>query len=681
MHSHADAWERDPFGKFFERCAEKMCGIAGYIGAQNRPYDDARCLAAMSDELRHRGPDDAGFWFDAASGVGLAHRRLAILDLSAEGHQPMLSRSARFVLSFNGEIYNFLELQKELRALGHNFRGGSDTEVMLAGFEEWGIEASLKRFYGMFAFALWDRQDETLFLARDRAGEKPLYYGWCGGSFLFGSELKALRRHPAWVGGIDPAALNLFFRYTYIPAPHSIHPGIHKLEPGCYLKLVPGRGEHAETRHRYWSVQEAARAGRVDPFVGSDAEAVAAVEAALARAISRQMISDVPLGAFLSGGYDSSTVVALMQAQSTTPVKTFTIGFHEGEFNEARHAKAIAQRLGTDHCELYLTQADCLDVIPRLPSLYDEPFADSSQIPTYLLAKLAREKVTVSLSGDAGDELFCGYNRYDMVESFWGKISPLPHSLRQGASALALNTPLPFLDGLCGLAGRVARRGGGLHGERIRRGAQLFAARSPEHLGELMMSYDSWADAIVKGPALRDAGEILPSLLPPSVQAGATGSWQGPSCIASQMMLADFGRYLPDDILVKVDRAAMGVSLETRIPLLDPALIELVWRLPMHLKRRNGERKWVLRQVLYRYLPREMVERPKMGFGVPIELWLRGPLRDWAESLLSERALSQSGLLNPAPVRKKWLEHQSGRYNWKYELWPVLMFQSWHVQQ
>jgi len=633
-----------------------MCGIAGYLGHSTDPPG---ILQRMADALRHRGPDDGGIWFDGERGIGFAHRRLAILDLSAEGHQPMHAASGRYVIVFNGEVYNFLELQKELAALGHRFRGHSDTEVMLAAFDEWGVAGSLKRFAGMFALALWDRAEATLYLARDRAGEKPLYYGWQGNSFLFGSELKALRRHPDWTGGVDPEALRLFFRHTYLPAPLSIHPGIKKLEPGSYLKLGPGQGREPELV-RYWSVRQVARTGQADPFAGSDAEALEVLEATLGRAVSRQMISDVPLGAFLSGGYDSSTIVALMQELSPRPVKTFSIGFHEKAFDEAGHAREVARHLGTEHTELYVTERDCLEVIPQLPELYDEPFADSSQIPSYLLARLARREVTVALSGDAGDELFCGYNRYDLVKRHWDRMALLPHALRRGMRSFVDRMPDPVLDAACSLAGR-GTAGTALHPARLKRLAQLFAAGSPGELGEMFLSYDTWADA----------------LMPGGVQQSAAPGAARSDCIATRMMLDDFESYLPDDILVKVDRAAMGVSLETRIPLLDPELIELVWRFPMHLKVRGGERKWLLRQLLYRRVPRELLERPKMGFGVPVDLWIRGPLREWAEELLSERALAASGLFAVAPVRRSWQEHLVGRGNWKYELWSVLMLQAW----
>jgi len=645
-----------------------MCGIAGYLGW--RGENAGETLRAMAASLWHRGPDDGGVWLDPEAGIGLAHRRLAILDLSPHGHQPMRSAGGRFVLAFNGEIYNFLELRRELTSLGHPFRGNSDTEVMLACFEQWGAAESLKRFQGMFAFALWDREERTLLLARDRVGEKPLYYGVCRGSFLFGSELKALRKHPDWSGGIDPLALNLFFRYTYLPAPYSIHPGVAKLAPGCYLTVRCRKdGSFDSQLSCYWSIAEVARSGLADPFRWSEREAVAALEERLSAAVARQMIADVPLGVFLSGGYDSSTVVSLMQRQSPTPVKTFSIGFREDGFDEAQHARAIARHLGTEHTELYVTERESIEVIPRLPSLYDEPFADSSQIPTYLLARLARQQVTVSLSGDGGDELFCGYNRYELVERYWGRIGRIPHPLRKGIGRLASRLPVPLLDGIC-LAGRPLLPAG-LDGERVQRLGWLFGAKSPHALAEQMSGYHRWADALVKvGGGGEGEGEGEGEGLP------RTGS----RCIPSEMMLMDFLRYLPDDILVKVDRAAMGVSLETRIPLLDPEVIELVWRLPIDLKRRDGERKWILRQILYKYVPRPLVDRPKMGFGVPIEHWLRGPLRDWAESLLSREALSASGLLDPAPIRQKWLEHQSGRQNWRYQLWPVLMFQSWYQQ-
>ncbi|GFO69000.1 asparagine synthetase B [Geomonas limicola] len=633
-----------------------MCGIAGYLAPNGKMGRFSETLSAMAETLRHRGPDDGGIWYDAEKGVGLAHRRLAILDLSSAGHQPMHAASGRYVLAFNGEVYNFQELQRELGELGRRFRGHSDTEVMLAAFEEWGVAAALTRFIGMFAFALWDRQRDTLYLARDRAGEKPLYYGWCGGSFLFGSELKALRRHPDWKGGVDPHSLHLLLRYTYLPAPHCIHPGISKLPAGSLLTLSSGGSSGSERIVPYWSLLENLQ--RAEPFTGGDLEARQALGAALSRAVKRQMVSDVPLGAFLSGGIDSSTVVALMQAQSPRPVKTFTIGFYEKGYDEAAQARAVASHLGTDHTELYVTDREALEVIPKLPQFYDEPFADSSQIPTFLLAQLARRHVTVSLSGDGGDELFGGYRRYALIERHWRRISRVPGSLRRAAFR-GIEQALPLAERALG------RLTGSLDLDRLRRLARLAAAGSVPELNELLTCYDRWAEAATGQAAL------------PALPLANRELWEAHPETLEHLMLLDFQRYLPDDILVKVDRAAMAVSLETRIPLLDPEVIELSWRLPRHFKWREGQGKWLLRQVLYQHVPRNLVERPKCGFGIPVGLWLKGPLKEWGESLLSEAALQRSGLLVPGPIRRTWQEHLSGARDRTFELWPVLMFQAW----
>ncbi|GFO59340.1 asparagine synthetase B [Geomonas silvestris] len=637
-----------------------MCGIAGYLAPGEKTAHFDETLSAMADALRHRGPDDGGLWYDAEKGVGLAHRRLAILDLSGAGHQPMHAASGRYVLAFNGEIYNFRELQRELAELGHCFRGHSDTEVMLAAFDAWGVAAALSRFTGMFAFALWDRQRDMLYLARDRAGEKPLYYGWCGGSFLFSSELKALRRHPDWHGGVDPFSLHLLLRYTYLPAPHCIHPGVYKLPAGSLLTLSRGGASGSERIIPYWSLLETLH--RAEPFTGNDPEALQVLDAALSRAVKRQMVADVPLGAFLSGGIDSSTVVALMQAQSAQPVKTFTIGFHEKGYDEAAQARAVARHLGTEHTELYVTDREALEVIPQLPRLYDEPFADSSQIPTFLLARLARSQVTVSLSGDGGDELFGGYRRYALIERHWRRISCLPAALRRAA----LRGVEPALSLVEGALGRLPGKRPDL--ARLRRLARLAAAGSVPELNELLTCYDRWA------------GEATGYTALPVLPKANRELWEAHPKVLEHLMLLDFQRYLPDDILVKVDRAAMAVSLETRIPLLDPEVIELSWRLPRHFKWRDGEGKWLLRQVLYQYLPRHLVDRPKSGFGIPVGHWLKGPLREWGESLLSEAALQHSGLLVPGPIRRTWQEHVTGAQDRTFELWPVLMFQAWLLE-
>lgn len=621
----------------------------------------------MSASIVSRGPDDCGVWLDAEAGVALAHRRLSILDLSPAGHQPMLSASGQYVIAFNGEIYNHLELRAEVEKIGSTvkWRGHSDTETLLAGFEAWGIEATLKKAVGMFALALWDRSARTLTLARDRLGEKPLYYGWQGDTFLFASELKALKAHPAFQGKIDRDSLALMLRHNYIPAPYSIYQGIRKLLPGTSLHLVPGKREGKPVP--YWSLCEVAERGQAQPFAGNEAEAIATLERLLLESISLQMIADVSLGAFLSGGVDSSTVVALMQAQSSRPVKTFTIGFHEAGYDEAGYARAVAQHLGTEHTELYVTSEQTRAVIPQLPALYDEPFADSSQIPTFLISQLARRHVTVSLSGDAGDELFGGYNRYLWAASIWRKLGRIPVPLRQLAadsvsmlSTQSWNRLYALVSMMLPLRLRVSRLGDKLH-----KLAEILAASSPEGIYWDLVSH--W-----KHPTHIAIGTIEP----PTVLTERS-TWPALRDFEQRIMYLDAMSYLPDDILAKVDRAAMGVSLETRVPLLDHRVVEFAWQLPLSMKIRQGQGKWILRQVLYKYVPKELIERPKMGFGVPIDSWLRGPLQEWAEALLDASRLKREGFFNPAPIRQKWREHLSGERNWQYYLWDVLMFQAW----
>jgi asparagine synthase (glutamine-hydrolysing) len=651
-----------------------MCGLAGFVdGSGAMPIGEwPILLRRMGAAIRHRGPDDSGVWIDEHAGVGVVHRRLSILDLSPAGHQPMVSASGRFVIAFNGEIYNHLKLRAELAGphssggRGHlQWRGHSDTETLLAGFDAWGCEATLKKCVGMFAIALWDRDDHTLTLARDRLGEKPLYYGWQGETFLFGSELKALKAHPAFRAVIDRNALALLMAYNTITAPYSIYQGIQKLLPGS-LVTISLKNRSAQPQH-YWDARRVIVDGLAQPYMGSPDEAVDALDKLLRDAVAQQMVADVPLGGFLSGGVDSSTIVALMQAQSAPPVRTFTIGFHEAGYNEAEHAKSVAKHLGTDHAELYVSPQQALDVIPRLPSLYCEPFADSSQIPTFLVSQLARQHVVVSLSGDGGDELFGGYNRYVMGQRLWGKLSCLPVELRQrlariitGVSPQLWNRLLEPIQGL--LPSGVAQAN---IGDKLHKGAGVMAARTASEFYQLLITHWPRPSELVIGAA------ESPTLLTNSDQQPQTDHF------IHQMMALDMLTFLPDDILTKVDRAAMGVSLETRTPLLDHRVVEFAWRLPLDYKLRNGVGKWPLRQVLYKYVPKELIERPKMGFGVPIGTWLRGPLRDWAEELLDEARLQREGYFNPTPIRQKWAEHLSGQRNWQAQLWNVLMFQAW----
>jgi asparagine synthase (glutamine-hydrolysing) len=619
----------------------------------------------MTDTLIHRGPDDSGSWIDPEAGIALGHRRLAIVDLSPEGHQPMVSADGRYVVAFNGEIYNFLELRSQLKAFGHHFRGHSDTEVMLASFSQWGLDEAIERFNGMFAFALWDRQERVLHLGRDRLGEKPLYYGWMGNTFLFGSELKALKAHPDFQAEINRNALALFLRFGYIPAPYSIYQGIYKLPPGTILTWRGGANRPEPVS--YWSAKKVAELGAAEPFIGSEQEALFQLEALLKDAVGLRMVADVPLGAFLSGGIDSSTVVALMQAQSSQPVKTFTIGFYEDGYNEAQHAKAVAQHLGTDHTELYVTPQETLAVIPKLPILYDEPFADPSQIPTFLVSQLARQHVTVSLSGDGGDELFAGYDRYFSGNRIWQKIGWMPRPLRQTAARILTSlSPQTWDWGLTHFAALLpAMLKQPTPGTKLHLLADFLAAPNSEAIYMHLVSHWKNPEALVV-----DSSE------PPTALSDRQ-RWAQLPRFTQRMMYLDTVTYLPDDILVKVDRASMGVNLEARVPFLDHRVVELAWRLPLSMKISGTQGKWLLRQVLYKYVPKNLIERPKMGFGVPIDSWLRGPLRDWAEALLDERRLQQEGFLNPQLIRQKWEEHLSGEWDWQYYLWDVLMFQAW----
>jgi asparagine synthase (glutamine-hydrolysing) len=628
----------------------------------------------MADTLRLRGPDDGGAWVDAEAGIALGHRRLAIIDLSREGHQPMHSSCGRYVIVFNGEVYNYQDIRHELEQESQGpalpWRGHSDTEVALAAIGRWGIEAAVKRFIGMFAFALWDRTERVLYLVRDRMGEKPLYYGRMGGSILFGSELKALRAHPAFKGQIDRDALALYLRHNCIPAPYSIYRGIFKLPPGTML-AVADRDASFPVPVQYWSAREAAEHGVAEPFAGSTEEAIITLDGLLRDAVRFQMVADVPLGAFLSGGVDSSTVVALMQAQSDRPVKTFTVGFKEAGYNEALHAKAVAACLGTDHTEVYVTPAEAMAVIPKLPALYDEPFADSSQIPTFLVSELARRSVTVSLSGDGGDELFAGYNRYFWGRSIWKKLGWMPQSLRAAAAAVLTLVPPRRWDRVFSAAGHLlpSKINQRTPGDKIHKLAEVLAVESPEAMYRGLASH--WKDP---------ASVVLGASEPPTALTDRR-LWSNLPDFTQRMMYLDTVTYLPDDILVKVDRASMGVSLEARIPFLDHRVVEFAWRLPLSMKVRDGQGKWLLRQVLYRYVRKELIERPKTGFGLPIDAWLRGPLRDWAEDLLDEKRLSEEGFFDPLPVREKWKEHLSGTRNWQHYLWDVLMFQAWADQR
>jgi len=660
-----------------------MCGFSGFIdpSARRSPSDWCAVLAHMGAAITHRGPDDSGVWLDANVGIGLSHRRLSILDLSPAGHQPMVSVSGRFVIVFNGEIYNHLDLRQQLGTRA--WRGHSDTETLLNSFDALGIEATLKKTVGMFAFALWDRTERVLTLSRDRAGEKPLYYGWNRGIFLFASELKALRAYSGFDAEINRNALTLLLRHNCIPAPYSIYRGIFKLWPGTVLSLrqegcgacpwdfdtPPFEPFHTKevSLSSYWSLRDVAEKGQMQPFNGTENEAVDELERVITSAVQSQQISDVPLGALLSGGVDSSTIVALMQSHSTRPTKTFTIGFHEAAYNEAEYAKDVARHLGTEHTELYVTPDEALAVIPRLPVLYDEPFSDSSQIPTFLVSELARRHVTVALSGDAGDELFGGYNRHFLTSAIWRKTGWLPINIRR-ALVIGITSFSPSRwDQLYSIVSSAIpkKMRPPQVGDKAHKFAEILAANSREVIYHSLLSHwKSPADIVI-------CGHEPPTILTKGNSLDRVAEFE------HQMMYFDAISYLPDDILVKVDRAAMGVSLETRVPFLDHRVVEFAWRLPLGLKIRNGQGKWILRQVLYKYVPKKLIERPKAGFGVPIDSWLRGPLREWAEALLAEDRLKREGYFNPAPIQQKWAEHLSGQCNWQYHLWDVLMFQSW----
>jgi asparagine synthase (glutamine-hydrolysing) len=646
-----------------------MCGIVGFLfGDRSQINSIESILHDMAGSIIPRGPDGYGYWSDG-SVVALGHRRLSVVDVSDAGSQPMHSDCGRYVLVFNGEIYNHLILRNSFEKKNKiSWKGHSDTETLLYCFSVWGIDRTLESIVGMFSMAVWDRNKKQLVLVRDRLGEKPLYYGWIGQgdvrSFVFGSDLAAIKVHPAFDLVIDRNALAMYVRSNYVPAPYSIYKDIFKLLPGH--KLEVGFDDRVPVIKKFWSIHDCAKAGVTKPFLDGDMSAISLVEQKLIEVVAGQMIADVPIGAFLSGGVDSSVVVALMQLQSATPVNTYTIGFHEALYNEAPHAKLVAQHIGTNHNEIYVGAREAIDVIPLLTNLYTEPFADSSQIPTFLVSKLASQSVTVSLSGDGGDEIFGGYNRYVMTQKMWSRISHFPLFFRKMVASSIQSLPPNILTSainplqfLMNSSNRISNIGDKLH-----KGAGVLSSISHVELYDKLVQCWNPIEIVIGCTSIptdnnnvHDYSELFNNV--------------------QRMMLIDTVSYLPDDILVKLDRASMGVSLESRSPFLDHSLVELAWRLPHHMKFRDGVGKWILREVLYRHVPKKLIDRPKMGFGIPIDIWLRGPLREWAENLLDVNVLREQGFFKPEPILKKWSEHLSGQRNWQQHLWTILMFQSW----
>ncbi|MBN1684174.1 MAG: asparagine synthase (glutamine-hydrolyzing) [Gammaproteobacteria bacterium] len=643
-----------------------MCGITGIAFAKKCQL---KFIENMTSSLATRGPNDSGIWLDEGQEIALGHRRLSIIDLSPAGHQPMFSHSGRFVITYNGEIYNYIEIRKELIKKGHHFTGSSDTEVILAAIEEWGIEQSVKKFDGMFAFAVWDRKEKILYLARDKFGEKPLYYGWVNNTFIFASELKALKQFLDWKPEISREALTLFMRYKYVPEPYSIYNNVFKLNPGHWARITANKQTLLTP---YWSALETANQAINNPFLGDEQEAINELHQLLSASVKGRAISDVPLGTFLSGGIDSSLITALLQEKNSQPIKTFSIGFHEQAYNEAPYAKEVARHLGTEHYETYVTEQDALNVIPQLPSLYDEPFADSSQIPTYLVSSIARKQVTVCLSGDAGDELFGGYNRYLWANTLYDRLNIWPYFIRKSISSTLKTLSIHTWDRLYQVGEKIlpAKKRVALFGQKVHKFLDIL----PESQSRKLF-YKNIISTVVHPEAFVLNGSEPTITSEQAIQKNKI--WFDQLDFISQMMLSDAINYLPGDILTKVDRAGMGVSLEGRIPFLNPKVFEFAWRLPLNYKIREGQGKYILRQLLYRYVPQKLIDRPKSGFSIPIGIWLKTSLQDWAEDLLNEKQLQRSGFWDVQKIRDCWKKHLSDRENYEHLLWNILIFQAW----
>ena len=646
-----------------------MCGLTGFLGGK-RSYnlsDSSPIINSMLNKIHHRGPDDHGTWSDSNNGVILGHKRLSIVDLTISGHQPMHSHSDRYVVIFNGEIYNHTDLRKKLNIDKKisTWNGTSDTETLLAGFDVWGIRRTMAECIGMFSLAVWDKASKTLSLIVDRVGEKPMYYGWQGQgkakTFLFGSELKALKEHPVFEKNINRDSLSLLMRHSYISYPNSIWKGIHKLEPGNILTISLDSLEPKISK--YWDIERIIKNQKINESHLSEEDAVSQLDILLKDIISKQMLADVPVGAFLSGGVDSSTIAAHMQAQSTSKIKTFTIGFNEDKQNEADYAKKISDHLGTDHTELILSAADAKNIIPMIPTIYDEPFADSSQIPTYLVSKLARNDVKVALTGDGADEILCGYNRYQVSNKLWSRYNRIPHSLRKIGSQTISAIPPRALSSLHNMLPMTNKSNN--FSDKVYKGGRLLKAKDIDQFYLEFISYWNDPEALV-----------INSKEPKTILNNNNKNIHNMTNI-ERMMYLDLLSYLPGDILTKVDRASMAVSLETRLPFMDHRLIEFAWTLPNEYKYKNGRTKWILKEVLNKYIPKKLYDRPKQGFGIPINEWLRGSLREWAEELLNEQKLKEQGYFDAIKIREKWMQHQSGKSNWQHQIWNILMFQSW----